>query len=127
MTRPVADQIGVHKPDEVSLHVASSLEAFAFESPASTNANAIILTVATYTPDDVTSDNGRLTVAKRAFITVEDAQCRYRYDGTAPTATEGHVANVGDVIVLEGYAAIANFQAIRTGTTNIELTTTYER
>lgn len=34
--------------------------------------------------------------AKGAVITVEDAQIRYRGDGTAPTATEGHVFSPGD-------------------------------
>ncbi len=36
--------------------------------------------------------------AHGALITVEDDQVRYRIDGTAPTASEGHLLNVGDVL-----------------------------
>jgi len=63
-----------------------------------------------------------------AFITVEDAQIRYRYDGTNPTASEGHLANPGDVIKIkiEGYDNIKNFKAIRTGSNDATLRVTYE-
>ncbi len=36
--------------------------------------------------------------AKGATITVETDQVRFRDDGTAPTASEGHLLNVGDVL-----------------------------
>ena len=35
---------------------------------------------------------------KRAVITVEDDQVRYREDGTAPSSSEGHLLNVGDTL-----------------------------
>lgn len=37
---------------------------------------------------------------KRALLTVEVTPCRFRTDGTAPTATEGHLLYVGDVLNL---------------------------
>jgi len=64
--------------------------------------------------------------AQVAFITVEDAQIRFRYDGTDPTSSEGHIADVGDVIKIEGYDNIANFKAIRTGSSDATIRVTYE-
>ena len=37
---------------------------------------------------------------KRALMTVEVTPCRFRTDGTAPTATEGHLLYVGDTLDL---------------------------
>jgi len=77
-----------------------------------------------YAFEQVTVDNtagGKgLTAAtydasKRAVITVETAQIRYRADGGAPTTTVGHIADIGDTIELESASEIANFKAIRTG------------
>ena len=48
-----------------------------------------------------------------AFITVENAQIRFRLDGTAPTATEGHLAEPGDIIHLRNHDQLEDFQAIR--------------
>ena len=48
-----------------------------------------------------------------ALITVEAAAVRFRIDGTAPTATVGHVLEVGDVLELRGMGEIGKFQAIR--------------
>jgi hypothetical protein len=36
--------------------------------------------------------------AKGVVITVEDADVRYRMDGTDPTTTEGHLLSVNDVL-----------------------------
>jgi hypothetical protein len=65
-------------------------------------------------------------VAHRAVITVETAQIRFRYDGTAPTATVGHLAEIGDRLTIEGRANIRNFLAIRTGATSGTLQVTVE-
>ncbi len=62
---------------------------------------AIGFTAATYGPADV------------AVITVEDANIRFRVDGTAPTTSEGHIAYEQDVITLRSQGDIANFSAIR--------------
>lgn len=48
-----------------------------------------------------------------ALITVETAAIRFRIDGTAPTASVGHVLAVGDVLTLRGMGEISKFQAIR--------------
>jgi hypothetical protein len=48
-----------------------------------------------------------------ALITVEAAAVRFRVDGTAPTATVGHILEVGDVLELRGMGELGNFQAIR--------------
>lgn len=70
---------------------------------------------------------GTYTTAIRAVISVETATLRYRVDGTAPTASVGHIANDGDVIILESSIAISNFQAIRTTGTSASISATYER
>ncbi len=57
------------------------------------------------------------TVANATYVfgTVETAQIRWLADGTAPTATTGHVADVGGIIELWGAGMIEKFRAIRTG------------
>ena len=64
--------------------------------------------------------------ARRALVTVEDAQIRYRYDGTDPTSSEGHILNPMDVLTLTGLTNIRNFKAIRKGTTDAKLRVTFE-
>ena len=63
--------------------------------------------------------------ATRAEMTLEVAQIRVRKDGTGPTASEGHIVEEGDTILLESAADIANFKAIRTGGTSGVLKVTY--
>jgi hypothetical protein len=51
------------------------------------------------------------------YWSCEDAQCRVTFDGSAPTATNGHIINPGDLGVWsKGLAAAAKF--IRTGATS---------
>ena len=64
--------------------------------------------------------------ARGAVITVETAQIRYRDDGTAPTDTEGHILNVGDVLTFDSWTipeqswkqVLKAIQFIRTGGTS---------
>lgn len=63
--------------------------------------------------------------SKKALLTLETAQIRFRYDGTDPTATVGHVLNPNDVLRLEGIQ-LQKFKAIRTGSTSGVLSVTYE-
>ena len=65
------------------------------------SSTAVRLATATY--DD---DTDQVT------ITVADASIRYRVDGTAPTATVGHLATAGSVITLDRYTEYHNFLAI---------------
>ena len=50
-----------------------------------------------------------------AQLVVEDAQVRYRVDGTDPTASVGAIADPGDVINISGYRDITSIRLIRTG------------
>ncbi len=100
-------------------HAGQDLTAFAFES-VTVSDTAGGLTAATYNP----AANGR---AQRAYITVETAQIRYRLDGTDPTASVGHILEVGDILIIDGNANIANANFIRTGGTSGTIRVTYER
>ena len=61
----------------------------------------------------------------KAFMTLENAQIRWRIDGTAPTSTEGHLLEAGQNLTIEGYKNLSQFRAIRTGTTDGVLKVTY--
>ena len=85
---------------------------------------------------DATSGGVRLTLSnllnttpptKAATLTVETAQLRWLKDGTAPTASAGHVANVGSVIFLDNANDLVNFRAIRTGSTSALIRVSYHR
>lgn len=61
----------------------------------------------------------------RAHISLETAQIRYRVDGGAPTATVGHILEIGCMVELESASEIANFKAIRTGSTSGTIQVSY--
>jgi len=92
-------------------------KAFAYESITVSN-TAVGFTPSVYNPTG--------HKAQVAFVTCEDASIRFRIDGTAPTASEGHLLNSGDSTTIEGYENIKNFKAIRTGASNATLRVTYE-
>ena len=99
--------------------VAGLYVAFAFE--ALTVASAIkTLTESVYRNSDG-------NYAKRALITCETAQIRYKYNGDDPTSSEGHLLNPMDTLVIIGATNIKNFKAIRTGTTSGKIQVTYEK
>lgn len=64
--------------------------------------------------------------ARYALISCETATIRFEYDGTAPTATTGHVLVPGQYFVLEGYQRIRQFRAIRTTSTSATCTVSFE-
>lgn len=68
---------------------------------------------------------GTYVDATKAEMTLETAQIRVRKDGSDPTASVGHLVEVGDQINLYSASDIANFKAIRTGSTSGALTVTY--
>lgn len=104
-------------PYEVEAPSAFDYEMITVDS----TAGGVSLTNAAYQPVNAPG-------AVRAFLTVEGASLRYQYHpSAAPTATAGHLANAGDVIVLECYENIKNFRAIRTGETNATIYASYER
>jgi hypothetical protein len=49
-------------------------------------------------------------------ITVETDQVRFRLDGSAPTASEGHLLEAGDILELHDAAEISGAQFIRVTT-----------
>ena len=66
----------------------------------------------------VSDTSGELTDATKlnatfALITVESAAIRFRLDGTAPTATVGHVLEAGDSLFLDSAEQITKVQFIR--------------
>ena len=69
--------------------------------------------------------SGTYSDATRAEMTLETAQIRFWDDGTDPTASVGILVEIGDTIVLNSAAQIANFKAIRTGTTSGVLSIQY--
>lgn len=72
-----------------------------------------------------------LTAAKynhktvKAYITCEDADLRYRIDGTDPTSSEGHALASGDALTLISLVEIQQFKAIRSGGSNAAIRVTY--
>lgn len=83
-------------------------------------AGGVSLTSATYAP-------ATFGPASRAYISVETAQIRFTYNGTAPTTSLGHILEAGDILIIEGIQHIGNFKAIRTGSTSATIQVTYER
>ena len=63
----------------------------------------------------ITGDGNRVS---RCSGRLDTAQIRQRWDGTDPTATEGELVEIGDVITLSGYAVIEDVRWIRTGSTS---------
>ena len=71
-----------------------------------------------------------LTVPNGAIVAMIQAEAkdgRWRDDGTNPTSAEGHLANVGTVLVLDNRRRLEQFRAIRTGATSATLRVTYQR
>jgi hypothetical protein len=88
--------------------------AFAYESLTITSATAVALTAVTAA--------GAFT----ANVTIEGNPIRVRWDGTAPTTSEGHLLQSGDSLKLDFTADIWKFRAIATGA-NATIRVTYSR
>jgi hypothetical protein len=56
------------------------------------------------------------TDATYAFVQVEGAKVRWRYDGTSPTSTVGNFFNVGGSYDVTGASKLANIKFIRDST-----------
>ena len=93
--------------------------AYAFETVTVANA-AKALTTTTW------RTSGASDAAKKAFISAEGGSMRYRYDGSDPTTTSGHLLSHGDILEVEGEPNMLNFRAIRVGDRSGTLTVTYE-
>jgi hypothetical protein len=62
-----------------------------------------------------------------ALLTVEDAEIRLRWDGTHPTALEGHLVAAGDAIELDHRRDVQRLRAIKTGDDDAKIRITYYR
>jgi len=93
--------------------------AFNFEQLTVTSA------VKTLTAAEYQSGNKK---AQIAFITVEDYDIRYTYDGSTPSGTVGHLAAAGTAITLFGTHDIENFKCYLDGAAGADSTisVTYE-
>ncbi len=85
-----------------------------------------------FEPLTVSSNVVPLNISKvngenHCYITVETAAVRFRVDGPVPTATNGHLTNPGQIIVLESPREILNFRAIRATSVDATLMVTYSR
>ncbi len=79
---------------------------------------------------DATAGGVALTTAtiaqmESALITAETAQVRFTLNGTAPTATAGHILEVGDVLEIDSSEAMGLVRFIRTGGTSGTLRCSY--
>lgn len=103
----------------VVIGTGGATEAFAFE---------------TLTPDNNTAGGPTAATcqnATRAVFTFEMASARFRYDGTAPTASAGHLVAIsaGNTVsvVVEGGQNIVNMRIISTTSTSTKVSVTYEK
>lgn len=101
----------------IGARTAGQYAAFAHEVLTVTNA-VQTLTAATYIVG--------ARYAQVAFITVEDANIRYTYDGTTPSATVGHLLTDGSALTLTGHHDISTFKAFRAAGVDAEIRVTYE-
>ena len=60
-----------------------------------------------------------------AEVTLDGADIRFRLDGTAPTASVGHLLRDGDVLTIRNQTDIANFSAIRNAGANATISVSY--
>lgn len=58
--------------------------------------------------------NSKGQPAVEAYISVETNPVRFRVDGVAPTATEGHLLGAGEKITIRGHTALKNLVFIDT-------------
>ena len=62
---------------------------------------------------------------RAATVQVFEASVRFWLDGSVPTATTGHRADIGDLIQLESSAEVVNFKVIRETSTSASVEVTY--
>jgi hypothetical protein len=102
---------------QVSTTMPITGDAFAYEAITVAD-TAIGFTVGTYAPTAGLP-------AKMVMITVESQPLRYRLDGTAPTASEGHALAANDVRYVVGANNIRKFRMIRSTGSSATVRVTY--
>lgn len=62
-----------------------------------------------------------------AMFTVETNPCRFRLDGTDPTAAIGHLLQPGDSVIIAGFSNLSRLRFIRSGAADATVQATYYR
>lgn len=88
--------------------------------------SSIAISTTAQTLIDIGFSAAEVKAADVMRLTVEAQPVRYRYDGTAPTAAEGHPLIAAEVLILTGGENLVNFQIIRSGATDAEVRITLE-
>ena len=88
-----------------------------FETVDTTSITAVGFTATNLYKTDTLSTRTRIYADSAVFV-VEEANMRFRTDGTDPTGTVGTLVYIGDVVTIESSQDLANFSIINTtGTT----------
>jgi len=82
------------------------------------------LTITNATPVGLTRD--LMLSVWTALITVEDNPIRFRLDGVAPTTSEGHLLQAGDMVSIGSTFDALNFLCVATGA-NAKIRVSYSR
>jgi ribose 5-phosphate isomerase len=77
------------------------------------------------TVDDSATTLSAAKIRKAVFITVEDADIRYRIDGSDATATDGHVIKDGGSLYIAEIYSMQNLSMIRAGGSDAIIQVTY--
>lgn len=102
----------------VAASVAASAQTSYSKQEQITVANtAIGLTVANITPD------GQMQ-ATQAVCSLEGAEIRFSVDGSTPTTTVGHLAEIGERFTFNGHDTLVKLLMIRTGSVSGTMTCT---
>ena len=86
------------------------LQAYSHEALTVTNGAAVSLTSTLRAPSNQPS-------ARAIYLTVETAEIRMRYDGTAPTTTTGHAVPSAATMTLYGVSNLSNLRLIASSAT----------
>jgi hypothetical protein len=74
---------------------------------------------------DATINPQRSIKPYKAVFVIETAQIRFTVDGSTPTTTVGFLAEIGDIVTINGEHDIEKFKAIRTGSTDATIQPIY--
>ena len=74
---------------------------------------------------DATINPERRIKPIKAIFVVEAAQIRFTVDGSTPTSSVGFLAEIGDIVTINGEHDVEKFRAIRTGATDATIQPIY--
>ena len=64
------------------------------------NYEAVTVSTTAVSITSTITGGGATRRGQRALVSIETDAIRFRYDGTAPTSTEGHAASAGDRLIV---------------------------